>query len=182
MKRWIALLTLAALASCGGSDKAQTDSGAPAQASTSGSDLTGAGATFPQPIYQRWFYDYAQKTGVKINYQSIGSGGGIKQLSEQTVDFGASDAPMTDGEMAAAKGGPVLHLPTVIGAVAITYNVPGIANNLKLDGAMLADLFLGKITKWNDARIAALNPGVKLPAQDVLVVHRSDGSGTTFIF
>jgi phosphate transport system substrate-binding protein len=145
-------------------------------------DLTGAGATFPFPIYSKWFSDYASKTNVKINYQSIGSGGGIRQLSERTVDFGATDAPMSDAELAKAKGGPVLHIPTVLGAVVVTYNVPGLAKPLRLDGPTLADVFLGRITKWNDARIAALNPGVKLPATDILVVHRSDGSGTSYVF
>ena len=147
-----------------------------------GADLTGAGATFPHPIYSKWFADYAAKTGVKINYQPIGSGGGIRQLSEQTVDFGASDAPMTDEEMAKAKGGPILHFPTVLGAVVITYNVPGVTKSLRLTGEVVADIFLGQITKWNDPKIAALNPGVKLPSTDVLVAHRSDGSGTTYIF
>jgi phosphate transport system substrate-binding protein len=118
---------------------------------------------------------------VKINYQAIGSGGGIRQLSEGTVDFGASDSPMSDAEIAKAKG-PVLHIPTVLGAVAITYNVPGVTAQLKLTGDVLADMFAGKITKWNDARLAALNSGVKLPATDILVVHRTDGSGTTFVF
>jgi phosphate transport system substrate-binding protein len=145
-------------------------------------DLTGAGATFPYPIYSKWFSDYAAKTGVKINYQSIGSGGGIRQLSEQTVDFGATDAPMSDAELAKAKGGPVMHIPTVLGAVVVTYNVPELTKPLRLDGTTLADIFLGKITKWNDARIAALNAGAKLPASDILVVHRSDGSGTSYVF
>jgi len=145
-------------------------------------DLTGAGATFPYPIYSKWFSDYAAKAGVRINYQSIGSGGGIRQLSEQTVDFGASDAPMSDAELAKAKGGKVLHFPMVLGAVVVTYNLPTVQKSLKLSGAVLADIFLGKITKWNDPRIAALNAGVALPAKDILVVHRSDGSGTTFIF
>jgi phosphate transport system substrate-binding protein len=145
-------------------------------------DLTGAGATFPYPIYSKWFSDYATKTGVKINYQPIGSGGGIRQLSEQTVDFGATDAPMTDAELAKAKGGPVLHIPTVLGAVVVTYNLPELKKPLRLDGPTLAQIFLGKISKWNDARIAALNPGVKLPATDILVVHRSDGSGTSYVF
>jgi phosphate transport system substrate-binding protein len=145
-------------------------------------DLTGAGATFPSPIYSKWFSDYAAKTGVKINYQSIGSGGGIRQLSEQTVDFGATDAPMSDAELAKAKGGPVMHIPTVLGAVVVTYNVPELTKPLRLDGTTLAEIFLGTITKWNDARIAALNPGAKLPASDILVVHRSDGSGTSYVF
>jgi phosphate transport system substrate-binding protein len=145
-------------------------------------DLTGAGATFPYPIYSKWFADYAQNTGVKINYQSIGSGGGIRQLSEQTVDFGATDGPMSDTELAAAKGGAVLHFPTVMGAVVITYNVPGVVRPLSLSGDAIADIFAGKITKWNDARIVAQNRGVPLPNSDILVVHRSDGSGTTYIF
>jgi phosphate transport system substrate-binding protein len=145
-------------------------------------DLTGAGATFPYPIYSKWFSDYAQRTGVKINYQSIGSGGGIRQLSEQTVDFGASDSPMSDQELANAKGGPVLHFPTVMGAVVITYNLPGVSRALNLSGDVIADIFSGKITKWNDARIVAQNRGVSLPNSDILVVHRSDGSGTTYIF
>jgi phosphate transport system substrate-binding protein len=145
-------------------------------------DLTGAGATFPYPIYSKWFSEYAQRTGVKINYQSIGSGGGIRQLSEQTVDFGASDGPMSDQELASAKGGPVLHFPTVMGAVVITYNVPGLTRPLNLSGDAIADIFAGKITKWNDARIVAQNSGVTLPNSDILVVHRSDGSGTTYIF
>ncbi|HEY3745435.1 MAG TPA: phosphate ABC transporter substrate-binding protein PstS [Gemmatimonadaceae bacterium] len=151
-------------------------------ASAQSVDLTGAGATFPYPIYSKWFSDYAQNTGVKINYQSIGSGGGIRQLSEQTVDFGASDGPMSDQELAGAKGGPVLHFPTVMGAVVITYNVPGVARPLNLSGDLIADIFQGKITKWNDARIVAQNRGVSLPNSDILVVHRSDGSGTTYIF
>ena len=151
-------------------------------ASAQSVDLTGAGATFPYPIYSKWFSDYANSTGVKINYQSIGSGGGIRQLSEQTVDFGASDGPMSDQELANAKGGPVLHFPTVMGAVVITYNVPGLTRPLNLTGDVVADIFAGKITKWNDARIVAQNRGVTLPNSDILVVHRSDGSGTTYIF
>jgi phosphate transport system substrate-binding protein len=148
---------------------------------TAQADLTGAGATFPFPIYSKWFADYA-RTGVRINYQPIGSGGGIRQLSDGTVDFGASDSPMTDGEMQKAKGGRVLHVPTVIGAVAIVYNVPGISRPLNLDGSTLSDIFLGKVRKWNDGKIARLNAGVSLPARDILVIHRSDGSGTTYIF
>jgi len=144
-------------------------------------DLNGAGATFPYPIYSKWFADYAATTGVKINYQSIGSGGGIRQLTEGTVDFGASDAPMSDAELAKLKA-PVMHFPTVLGAVVITYNVPGITKAIRLTGPLVADIFAGKITKWNDARIASLNPGLALPSRDILVVHRSDGSGTTYIF
>jgi phosphate transport system substrate-binding protein len=179
----------AALAGCGrGSSNAGTGSstGASATAATSssasGAGLTGAGATFPYPIYSKWFTDYAAKTGVKINYQPIGSGGGIRQLQEQTVDFGASDAPMTDAEMSKAKGGPIQHIPTVLGAVCITYNLPEITQPLKLTGDLIADLFAGKIKNWNDSRIAALNPGVKLPNRNIVVVHRAEASGTTYIF
>src|SRR5450759_1108837 len=145
-------------------------------------DLTGAGATFPYPIYSKWFSDYASKTGVKINYQSIGSGGGIRQLSEQTVDFGGTDAPMSDAELAKAKGGAVLHIPTALGAVAVIYNIAEVTQPLKLTGDVLAAIYQGQISKWGDARIASLNPGVKLPATDILVVHRSDGSGTSYVF
>ena len=144
--------------------------------------LTGAGATFPYPIYSKWFDAYAKKTGAQINYQSIGSGGGIRQFTQGTVDFGATDGPMTDEQVAAVKGN-VVHLPTVLGAVVLTYNLPALGSTrLKLDAATVADIFLGKITTWNDPRIAALNPGVKLPRMDLIVVHRSDGSGTTYVF
>ena len=176
-----ALLAAAALLACGG-DKSASDTSSAANATSSGVALTGAGATFPQPIYSKWFSDYATKTGIKINYQSIGSGGGIRQLSEGTVDFGASDSPMKDEEIAKAKGGPIMHIPTVLGAVVVTYNVPGVTQPLKLTGEAVADIFLGRITKWNDPRIATLNAGVALPAADILPVYRSDGSGTTFIF
>ena len=145
-------------------------------------DISGAGATFPYPIYAKWADTYKKDTGIGLNYQSIGSGGGIRQLSEQTVDFGASDSPMSDQEIANAKGGPGLHFPTVMGAVVITYNVPGVSRPLNLSGDAIADIFAGKITKWNDAQIVAQNRGVALPNSDILVVHRSDGSGTTYIF
>ncbi len=145
-------------------------------------NLTGAGATFPNPIYTKWFDAFHTKTGVQINYQSIGSGGGIRQFTEGTVDFGATDGPMTMDQMTAV-GGHVLHIPTVMGAVVLTYNLPSLGTTqLKFDGSTIADIFLGKITKWNDARLAALNPGVQLPRQDIIVVHRSDGSGTSYIF
>ena len=177
----------ATLVACGkeaGNSRADSGAGASsaATASRGGAMVTGAGATFPYPIYSKWFTDYAAKTGVKINYQPIGSGGGIRQLSEQTVDFGASDAPMTDEEMMKAKGGPIQHIPTVLGAVCITYNVPELTQPLRLTGDLIADIFLGKITKWNDSRIAALNPGVALPNRNLLVVHRAEASGTTYIF
>ena len=185
-----ALLAFAAVAfvgACGSSNKDGTDTAAgnaPAARSSasSGADLTGAGATFPYPLYSKWFDAYATKSGVKINYQSIGSGGGIRQLSEQTVDFGASDAPMSDAELAKAKGGPVLHIPTALGAVVVIYNLPQLNAPLKLNGDVVAAIFQGQITKWNDARIAALNAGAALPATDILVVHRSDGSGTSYVF
>ncbi len=144
--------------------------------------LTGAGATFPNPIYTKWFDTYNKKTGVQINYQSIGSGGGIRQFTEGTVDFGATDGPMTMEQMTAVQG-KVLHVPTVLGAVVLTYNLPALgAAQLKLDGPLVADIFMGKVAKWNDRRIAAMNPGVSLPNLDLLVTHRSDGSGTSFIF
>jgi phosphate transport system substrate-binding protein len=144
--------------------------------------LTGAGATFPNPIYTKWFDAYSKQTGVRINYQSIGSGGGIRQFTEGTVDFGATDGPMNDSQIQAVNGN-VLHVPTVLGAVVVTYNLPEVAGNpLRFDGATLADVFLGRIKKWNDSRLAALNPGAKLPDKDIIVVHRSDGSGTSFIF
>lgn len=146
-----------------------------------GVDLTGAGATFPYPIYSRWFSDYAVKTGVRINYQSIGSGGGIRQLVERTVDFGASEAPVTDEELARAKGGAVLQLPLVAGAVAIVYHLPGIGSPLRLSGELAADIFLGKVTRWNDARIRQLNGGTPMPDQPILVVYRADPSGTTYV-
>ena len=153
-----------------------------AAAPAAGQSLTGAGATFPNPIYTKWFDAYHKKTGVQINYQSIGSGGGIRQFTEGTVDFGATDGPMNESQIAAVNAN-VLHVPTVLGAVVVTYNLPGLADTqLKFDGTTLVDIFMGRITKWNDKRIAALNPGVKLPDIDLIVVHRSDGSGTTYVF
>ncbi len=143
--------------------------------------INGAGATFPYPIYSKWFAAYAKvDPSVRFNYQSIGSGGGQKQIMAQTVDFGASDGPMSDENLAKAPG-KLLHIPTVAGAVVLTYNLPG-SPTLKLDGPTIADIFLGKITKWNDPKIAALNNGASLPDADIVVVHRSDGSGTTYIF
>jgi phosphate transport system substrate-binding protein len=164
--------------------KERNNSGtASSTSSSSGSvDLTGAGATFPYPLYSKWFDEYARLTGVRINYQSIGSGGGIRQLSEGTVDFGASDSPMSDAEMAKAKGGPILHIPTVLGAVVITYNISGLSVPLEITPQVIADVFSGRITKWSDTRISSLNPTAALPNSDILVVHRSDGSGTSYIF
>jgi phosphate transport system substrate-binding protein len=144
-------------------------------------DLNGAGATFPAPLYAKWFNDYRAKTGIKINYQPLGSGAGVRQFTEGTVDFGASDAPMTDEEISKLKA-PALHIPTVLGAVVMTYNVPEVTKPLNLTGPIVADIFLGKIKKWNAPEIASVNKGVTLPNKDILVVHRSDGSGTTYIF
>ena len=180
MKR-ITLAVLAVAIACS-ADKSKTGTDTGAAQSTGSVDLTGAGATFPYPLYSKWFSDYAAKSGVKINYQSIGSGGGIRQISEQTVDFGATDSPMNDTELAGAKGGAIFHIPTVLGGVVITYNLPGITQPLKLTGPVVADIFLGKIKKWNDPAVASLNAGVKLPNDDILVVHRSDGSGTSYVF
>jgi len=143
--------------------------------------INGAGATFPQPIYTKWFDEYAKvDPSVRFNYQGIGSGGGQKQILSETVDFGASDGPMSDENVAKAPR-TLWHIPTVAGADVVTYNLPG-NPKLKLDGATLAAIFLGKVTKWNDPAIAGQNSGVSLPSQDILVVHRSDGSGTTYIF
>ncbi|HJY52478.1 MAG TPA: phosphate ABC transporter substrate-binding protein PstS [Candidatus Udaeobacter sp.] len=143
--------------------------------------INGAGATFPYPIYSKWFDEYTKvDPSVRFNYQSIGSGGGQKQILAQTVDFGASDGPMTDDNLSKAPG-KLLHIPTVAGAVVITYNLQG-NPTLKFDGETIAGIFLGQVKKWNDPKIAATNPGVKLPEKDIVVVHRSDGSGTTFIF
>jgi phosphate transport system substrate-binding protein len=143
--------------------------------------INGAGATFPYPIYSKWFDEYVKvDPSVRFNYQSIGSGGGQKQILAQTVDFGASDGPMSDENLAKAPG-KLLHIPTVAGADVVAYNLPG-SPALKLDGDAIAGIFLGQIKKWNDPKITALNPGVTLPDQDIVVVHRSDGSGTTYIF
>jgi phosphate transport system substrate-binding protein len=143
--------------------------------------INGAGATFPYPIYSKWFDEYAKvDPSVRFNYQSIGSGGGQKQILAQTVDFGASDGPMSDENLGKATG-KILHIPTVAGAVVLTYNLAG-NPSLKLDGDTIAGIYLGQIKKWNDPKLTALNPGTNLPDQDIVVVHRSDGSGTTFIF
>ncbi len=146
----------------------------------SGTELLGAGATFPYPLYSKMFDVYHGQYGVKINYQSIGSGGGIRQLESKTIDFGATDAFVKD-EKAKEMPGKVVHIPTCLGAVVVTYNLPG-SPELRLTPDVLADIFLGKIKKWNDPRIAKLNPKTKLPSSGIMVVHRSDGSGTSFIF
>jgi phosphate transport system substrate-binding protein len=145
-------------------------------------NINAAGATFPYPIYSKWFDEYHKlHPNVQINYQSIGSGGGIRQLLDKTVDFGASDGPMTDEQLQQA-GFKVLHFPTVLGAAVPSYNIPGVTGELKFTPEAIAGIFLGKVTKWNDPAIAGANPGVKLPADDIVVIHRSDGSGTTYIW
>jgi len=144
--------------------------------------INGAGATFPNPIYSKWFSEYNKlHSNVEINYQSIGSGGGIRQITNQTVFFGATDGPMTNEQLQAAPG-KILHFPTVLGADVPVYNIPNVKAELKFSGQVLADIFLGKITKWNDPALAKLNAGVNLPGSDIVVVHRSDGSGTTYIW
>jgi phosphate transport system substrate-binding protein len=151
-------------------------------ATASAQKLTGAGATFPNPIYSRWFSEYsASHPGVQINYQSVGSGAGIRQVSTKTVDFGASDAILTDEQLKASEV-HLLTIPTVLGAVVPVYNVPGVGSDLKFSGAVIADIYLGKISKWDDPRIKQENPGVNLPDHGILPVYRSEGSGTTFIF
>ena len=158
-----------AFASCGGTSSNEVR-------------LQGAGATFPNPLYQKWLSEYGKAhANIKIDYQSIGSGGGIKQIQARTVDFGASDAPMTDAELKASPA-ELIHIPTVLGAVVITYNLQGIAKPLRFSSDVIADIFLGKITKWNDARIKADNADVNLPAADITVVHRAESSGTSFVF
>src|SRR3982751_1848271 len=140
--------------------------------------INGAGATFPAPIYAKWFAEYNKRNPhLRINYQPLGSGAGVRQITERTVFFGATDGPMTNDQLTAAPG-KVLHFPTVLGAVVPVYNVPNLHTELKFTGAVLADIFLGRIAKWNDPAIAKLNTGVSLPASDITVVHRSDGSGT----
>jgi phosphate transport system substrate-binding protein len=178
----LAAIAAAALgaAACGGSQApAQGGEGAAAGQTMT---INGAGETFPNPIYSKWFSEYNKlHPNVAVNYQSVGSGAGIQQVTAQTVFFGASDGPMTDEQLANAPG-TLLHFPTVLGAVVPVYNIPGVTAELKFTGPVLADIYLGKITKWNDPAIAGLNAGVTLPATDITVVHRSDGSGTTYIW
>jgi phosphate transport system substrate-binding protein len=161
-----------------------TGSQAIAACSTKGvNELTGAGGTFIYPLMSKWAQEYQKLCNVKVNYQSIGSGGGISQLQKMIVDFGESDAIMTDQQKKEAQGGPIFHIPLVAGAVAVAINLPGVKEGeLQLTPDILADIYLKKIKNWDDVRIKKLNPNVKLPAQDIAVVHRSDGSGTTFIF
>jgi phosphate transport system substrate-binding protein len=160
----------------------ESPSAAPAPSPSPALLLNAAGATFPYPIYSKWFTEYNRiHPEVQINYNSIGSGGGIRQLQAGTVDFGASDAPMTDAQLSQNKV-PVLHFPTVLGAVVPTYNIEGVSQDINFTGEILADIFIGKITKWNDPAIAGINKGIKLPGDDIVVVHRSDGSGTSFVW
>jgi phosphate transport system substrate-binding protein len=177
----IAGLTL--MASACGSQPASQEGASTTPAASSGTvQINGAGATFPVPIYSKWFAEYHKlHPNVEINYQSIGSGGGIRQITNETVFFGATDGPMTDEQLKAAPG-PILHIPMVLGAVVPVYNIPDVQSELKFSGAVLADIFLGTITKWNDPAIVKLNQGVRLPATNITVVHRSDGSGTTYIW
>ncbi len=177
MKKYIVVLIgIMFLASCGKKEEAQTQK----QATASNVELLGAGATFPYPFYSKMFDEYYKINNIKVNYQAIGSGGGIRQMFDKTVDFGASDAFMSDQELSQA-GATIVHFPMCLGAVCITYNLPG-NPKLKLTGELIADIFSGKIKKWNDKRISSINPGVNLPSVNMTVVHRSDGSGTTFIF
>ena len=173
-----------AVAGCGGqsaTDNAAPSTAAPSTSSAAATKLTGAGATFPYPIYSKWFDAYNQAKSVQINYQSVGSGAGIKQLKNQTVDFGASDAPMKDEDLKEMPSETV-HIPTVAGAVVLAYNLPGVPTGLKMDGAAIANIYLGKIKKWNDPALMALNASAKLPDTTIAVAHRSDGSGTSYIF
>jgi phosphate transport system substrate-binding protein len=181
----LAAVLVVAVALAGCAAPATSPAGTPSTVAKSNVSLTGAGATFPAPLYTKWFDEYNKLTGVKVNYQAIGSGGGISQITEGTVDFGASDGIMTADQLtkAESKSGPILHIPMTDGAVAVIYNLPGITSGqLKLTGDVLANIYLKKVTKWNDPAIMALNPGLKLPDMAVAVVHRSDGSGTTYIF
>jgi phosphate transport system substrate-binding protein len=177
----VLLAAVAVTVACGGGNSGPVRP--PSEGVTSGTvQINGAGATFPYPVYSKWFSEYNKlHPNVEINYQSIGSGGGIRQLLERTVFFGASDQPMSD-EMLAKAPDRVLHFPTVIGAVVPVYNVAGLSTQIKFTGPVLADIFLGKIARWNDPAIAKINPGVSLPSSGITVVHRSDGSGTTFVW
>ena len=180
----VAAFAAASIIGCGSkSDQTTTGSSAPSSPSATSSDqgLTGAGSTFVNPVMTQWTADYLKSTGTAVNYQSIGSGGGITGLIGHTVDFAGSDAPMNAQEMAAAKT-PVIHLPVVIGTECIAYNVPGVPAGIHLTGPLLAQIYLGKITHWDDPQLVALNPTVKFPHATIFVAHRSDGSGTTFIF
>ena len=188
MERWVGSLVLSltlATAACGGGggpNAGQAPEGGGSRRVGGTVQINGAGATFPYPIYSKWFSEYNKlHPNVQINYQSVGSGGGIRQLTNETVFFGATDGPMTDEQLKSAPG-PILHFPTVLGAVVPVYNIPNVQGELQFSGQLLADIFLGTVKKWNDPAIAKLNAGIKLPASDITVVHRSDGSGTTYIW
>ena len=184
MTKWLALVAACvlalAVAACGSDDKSSGSSGGGKQL---GGSINGAGATFPQPVYEEWGAKFKDQVGTSVNYQGIGSGGGVSQFTAGTIDFGATDSAMTDDELKAAqkKGKPV-HVPTVFGSVTISYNLDGVKSGIKLDGPTAADLFLGKVKKWNDPAFAKLNSGQKLPDTNVTVCHRSDESGTTKLF
>src|SRR5205809_820090 len=180
--RYIGLaLAATLLTACGGGNTQPVTANSSTNASQT-LKINGAGATFPNPIYTKWFSEYNKlHPNIEINYQSIGSGGGIQQITKQTVFFGASDGPMTPDQLTAAPG-KIFHFPTVLGAVVPVYNLPNVTAELKFSGPVLADIFLGKVTKWNDPAIARLNAGVTLPATDITVAHRADGSGTTYIW
>jgi len=180
MKRVLLILTLALLCiSCVDSDTSRTNAAAPQAGQVL---INGAGATFPTPIYSKWFSEYHRKfSNIQINYQSIGSGGGIRQMIEGTVDFGATDGPMTDEQLQQAKT-KILHFPTVLGAVVPAYNIAGVTQDINFTPEALAGIFLGKITKWSDPELKKANPGINLPDQNIVVIHRSDGSGTTYVW
>ena len=182
MKRLAFAVTLLAFAAAGCKSGQNTETGGQSVSSGSSQDLNGAGSTFVNPIYSKWFAEYSRvHPGVHINYQSIGSGGGIRQVSEGTVDFGATDGPMSDEQLGAAKV-KVMHIPTVLGADVPVYNLPGLTQELNFAPDVIADIYLGKIKNWNDPRIAKDNPGANLPTNPILPVYRSDGSGTTYVF
>ena len=186
-RRWIGVVAASSLAltivACGSSDKSSSGDSSSTATAQKGGTLNGAGATFPAPVYTEWAARFKDAQGTTVNYQAVGSGAGIAQFTAGTVDFGATDSAMKPDELAAAKkkGQPV-HIPTVLGAVTVSYNVSGLDKGLKLDGATIADIFLGKIKKWDDAAITKLNPDVKRPSTDIMVCHRSDESGTTANF
>ena len=179
--RILAIVTAIFLGACSGSNENAT-AGRTSSSAGAGIQVNGAGATFPYPIYSKWFAEYNRlNPNVRINYQSLGSGAGIRQLSNRTVFFGASDQPMDEAELKAAPG-KILHFPTVLGAVVPVYNLPGVTDEVKFTGPIIADIVLGKIRKWNDPALVKHNPGIALPDMDITLTHRADGSGTTFIF
>ncbi|HEV2707739.1 MAG TPA: phosphate ABC transporter substrate-binding protein PstS, partial [Pyrinomonadaceae bacterium] len=190
MSQWSALAAVFVLAfasfGCGGGASPVKPGGAARGGDSSGGGavrLQGTGATFPAPLYQKWLSEYGKINGAsRIDYQSTGSGTGVKQIQEGTVDFGASDQPMSDEELGKATGGEIVHIPTVLGAVVVTYNLPDVKEELRFSGDVLADIFSGKIKRWDDARIKADNPTATLPAADITVVARADGSGTSAVF